>query len=433
MTDDVRLEVPLATGTPRCPAVHGREFDPLADDQVADPYPWLAEAQREQPVFHLPAYNVWMVTRHGDASAALMDTTRFSSKAVFPRENFPSSVESFFRTGDPREGLLVATDPPQHNRLRRIAQRGFTRPLVAAQESPIRTNARRLITGFRNAGQCEFVSAFAAQLPALTIAKMVGLPPESTPEIRRWAEDRQHLLAGAPPSEPAAQRARAGRLGQFHATLTALIEERAAAPKQDLASSLLAAAAEEDAAISITEVVGVLGTVLSGGITTTAHFLTFAVRMLAGRPLLRDSLRADPTRVPAAVEELLRLTPSARTIARVTTCAVELGGVLIPTGAKVLIHNGAAQRDEQVFTAPAEIRIDRADIGRHFAFGRGIHKCLGSELVRLQVRVALQEVLDALPEMALEPDQPEEWLPHLLTPGLERLRLRWAADVSSTA
>jgi cytochrome P450 len=433
MADDAQLPVRLGTGTPRCPAVHGREFDPLAGDQLADPYPWLAAAQREQPVFHLPAYNVWVVTRHRDAAAALMDTMRFSSEAVFPRDNFPSSVEPFFRTGDPREGLLVATDPPEHNRLRRIAQRGFTRSLVTAQESPIRANARKLIAGFREAEDCEFVSAFAAQLPTLTIAKMIGLPPESAPQIRRWAEDRQHLLVGAPPSEQTAQLARAERLSQFHATLTALIEERAAVPKQDFASTLLAAAAEENSTISISEIAGVLGTVLSGGITTTAHFLTFSVRMLAKRPLLRDSLRADPTQIPAAVEELLRLTPSARTIARVTTCAAELGGVLIPAGAKVLIHNGAAQRDEQVFAAPAEIRLDRADIGRHFAFGRGIHKCLGSELVRLQVLVALEEVLDALPGMTLEPDQPEEWLPHLLTPGLERLRLRWPADASSGA
>lgn len=188
---------------------------------------------------------------------------------------------------------------------------------------------------------------------------------------------------------------------------------------------MLAAAAEENSTISTSEIVGVLGTVLSGGITTTAHFLTFAVRILADRPLLRDRLRAGPRQIPAAVEELLRLTPSARTIARVTTCAVEIGGVLIPAGARVLIHNGAAQRDEQVFAAPAEIRFDRPDIGQHFAFGRGIHKCLGSELVRLQVRVVLEEMLDALPGFTLEPDQPEEWLPHLLTPGLERLWLRW--------
>jgi cytochrome P450 len=280
---------------------------------------------------------------------------------------------------------------------------------------------------------CEFVSAFAAQLPTLTIAKMVGLPPESAPQIRRWAEDRQYLLVGAPPSEQAAQLARAERLGQFHATLTALIEERTAAPKQDFASTLLAAATAESSAISLSEIVGVLGTVLSGGITTTAHFLTFAVRMLAEQPVLRDSLRADPAQIPAAVEELLRLTPSARTIARVTTCAVELGGVLIPAGEKVLIHNGAAQRDEQVFAAPAEIRLDRTDIDRHFAFGRGIHKCLGSELVRLQVLVALEELLEALPGVTLEPDQQQEWLPHLLTPGLERLPLQWPAKSSAEA
>jgi cytochrome P450 len=427
---DRSASAPVDTPTPRCPVVHEREFDPLALDQLADPYPWLIAAQREQPVFHLPAHNVWVVTRYQDAAAALMDTDRFSSKAVFPRDNFPSSVESYFRTGDPREGLLVATDPPEHNRLRRIAQRGFTRSLVAEQEPSIRTNARRLIDGFRGMGHCEFVSAFATQLPALTVAQMVGLPPESTPQVRRWAEDRQHLLAGAPPSEAAAQKLRAERLGEFHATLAALLDARTSLPAHDFASTLLAAAAEEDATITTSEIVGILGTVLSGGITTTAHFLTFSIRMIAQLPGLRDKLRSDLTQMPAAVEELLRFTPSARTIARVTTREVELGGVQIPAGAKVLIHNGAAQRDEQVFSDPADFRLDRPEIGKHFAFGRGIHKCLGAELVRLQVRVALEELLHALDGVALEPDQPEVWQPHLLTPGLEILKLRWPVEAS---
>jgi cytochrome P450 len=428
--DDQVPNAPADTNAPRCPVAHGLEFDPLAVNQLADPYPWLAGAQREQPVFHLPAYNVWVITRHQDAAAALMDTLRFSSKAVFPRENFPSSVESYFGTGDPREGLLVATDPPEHNRLRRIAQRGFTRSLVAAQEPTIRSNALRLIDEFRDAGRCEFVSAFATQLPALSIAKMVGLPPESGPQMRRWAEDRQHLLAGAPPSEQAAQYLRAERLREFHATLAELIDARRRVPAEDFASTLLVAAAEEDSSITTGQIVGILGTVLSAGITTTAHFLTFSIRTIAERPELRDTLKSEPAHVPAAVEELLRLTPSARTIARVTTCEVELGGVRIPSAAKVLIHNGAAQRDEQVFSEPADFRLDRPEIGKHFAFGRGIHKCLGSELVRLQVRVALEELLTALDSVVLEAGQTEVWQPHLLTPGLERLMLRWPVNAS---
>jgi cytochrome P450 len=430
MLDDRDPGAFRGTKTPLCPVAHGLEFDPLADSQLADPYPWLAAAQREQPVFHLPAYNVWVITRYQDAGAALMDTLRFSSKAVFPRENFPSSVEGYFSTGDPREGLLVATDPPEHNRLRRVAQRGFTRSLVAAQEPAIRSNALRLIGEFHAAGHCEFVSAFATQLPALSIAKMVGLPPENGPQMRRWAEDRQYLLAGAPPSEQAAQHLRDERLRDFHAKLAELIDARRRAPAEDFASTLLAAAAGENSTITTGEIVGILGTVLSAGITTTAHFLTFSMRTIAERPELRDTLRSDPAHMPAAVEELLRLTPSARTIARVTTCEVELGGVRIPSGAKVLIHNGAAQRDEQVFPDPADFRPDRPEIGKHFAFGRGIHKCLGSELVRLQVRIALEELLTALDAVAVEAGQAEVWQPHLLTPGLERLMLRWPADAS---
>jgi cytochrome P450 len=155
------------------------------------------------------------------------------------------------------------------------------------------------------------------------------------------------------------------------------------------------------------------------------NFIPLFVRLLLGHPGQLALVREDPQLMRRAVEEALRRSTSVYGVPRVTTRAVTLAGVDIPAGADLYVHYAAAQRDDSVFDDPDAFDILRPNVHRQFAFGRGIHTCLGAPLARLEARVAAECLLDRLPGLRLVTGQEETWLPHLLTPGLARLELEW--------
>ncbi len=418
---------PAAAGAlrPGCPVAHGLPFDVLDARQAEDPMPWLAPAQRDAPVFYMADYDMWCVTRYDDVLTVLRDTETFSSTNVIPLAHVTDDLAAVFgdQVGD---RPLVTLDPPEHTRLRKPAQRGFTPKMIKAKAAAVREITDDLIDGFVADGSCDLMSQLAEQLPVRAITALVGAPPEKAPLFFQWAHDRVAALVGAPQLDEQQRTELADRASQFNAWLVDFVEQRRADPQDDLTSELVTAVDEHgDPALSNADVVSLIATILSAGSSTTTNFIPVAVRELLRHPEQWERVKQDRTLVESAVEETLRLRTSVRGVNRLTTRDVELGGVQLPAGTNLYVHYTAAQRDPSVFPDPERFDIDRENVRRHFAFGKWTHMCLGAPLARLETQVVIEQLIDRLPNLRLADAQDEEWVPHLLTPGPRSLRLEW--------
>jgi cytochrome P450 len=411
--------------TPGCPIIDGRSFEPLDPVVAADPYPWLHAAHREAPVFFMPEHGAWCVTRYDDVLSVLKDTATYSSRKVIQFAQLAPEFEEAFADGPP-DRVLVSTDPPEHTRLRKLAQKGFTPKLIASREEEVRALANALIDGFIDRGRGDLVSEFAEHLPVQAITRLVGAPLERTGDFGRWAFDRIAMLAGGRQLSQEERLEISQRVLDFNNWIHEFVEERRADPKDDLTSGLVHAETDDgQPALSTGEVVTMIGTFLSAGTSTTAHFIPLLVRELLQRPGLWERVRADRESIARAVEEGLRYRTSVHGVTRTTTCDVVLGGVEIPADSDLYIHYAGAQRDEAVFADADTFDLDRENVKQHFAFGKWTHICLGAPLARLEARVSLECFAERMPNLRLVPDQPEEWIPHMLTPGLRSLLIEW--------
>jgi cytochrome P450 len=413
------------TGAPRCPFAQGVAFDPFRADQAGEPYPWLEVSRREAPVFFWPQHRLWCVTRYEDINAILRDPKTYSNRKVIRFENLSTEFAAAFPDGRP-DRVLVTLDPPEHGRLRRLAQAAFSTQLIESKRTEIRDLCHRLIDAFIAEGSADLVAAYADRLPVQAITRVVGAPIERTPFFRQWALDRLIMLRGAPDFTPEQRRELIDRALEFNDWLRAFVEERRENPRDDLASTLLHATTPEgDPALSVQEILGLIATILSAGSTSTAHLIVMMVRELLRSPQQWEELKADRSLVKNAVEESLRFRTSVHGVLRTTTRDVELHGVTIPADSDIYIYYASAQRDENVFRDPNRFDIHRADVYKHFAFGRFVHVCLGAPLARMEAEETLHAFLDRLPNMRLVAGQTESWTPNILSPGLQSLRIQW--------
>jgi cytochrome P450 len=401
-------------------------FDPLDPEQRANPYPTYALLRREQPVYHAAALDLWVVTRYDDVLAVLKDDETFSSRNALrsaPHEP-PPEVRAVLAEGWPDMPIIVDSDPPLHTRIRRPITKAFTPRRVAELEPRIVALAGELVDGFAADGEADLVECFAWPLPLRVMGELIGVPAGDLPWLHERSRDWLGLYQSTGSLEERIERAR-GYVA-FQRYFVELMEQRARAPRDDLTSALIAAAAEEDEPLSLAELAGVPLDLLVAGHVTVTRAIGSALVLLLDHPDAMRELRADPSLVPGAVEELLRLESPAQGLFREATRDVELGGVLLPRGARLMVHFGAANRDEQVFGPDAE-RFDprRDDVGRHVAFGKGIHFCIGAPLARLELRIALPVLLERLSGLRRADDEPLAYDPIFFARGLARLRLAW--------
>ena len=402
-------------------------FDPLDPAQRADPFPVYAEARREAPVFHVAAYDLWVVTRHEDVLAVLKDDETFSSRNALrssPREPLPEVREVLAR-GWPQMPIIVDSDPPLHGRIRRPITKAFTPRRVAELAPRIEAIARELLDGFAADGEADVVERFAWPLPLRVMGDLIGVPEQDL----HWLHERSRdwlSLYGATGSVEEQVAAAEGTV-ELQRYFVAAMEERSRQPQDDLMSALLAATAEEDDPISIVELAGVPLDLLVAGHVTVTRAIGSALVLLLRQPGALDELRGDADLVAPAIEEILRLESPAQGLFRETTRDVELGGVLLPRGARLMVHFGSANRDEAVFANAGHYDPRRPDVGKHVAFGKGIHFCIGAPLARLELSIALPLLLERLPNLRRADDGPLVYDPIFFARGLSSLRVAWDA------
>ncbi|MDC0723623.1 cytochrome P450 [Nannocystis bainbridge] len=401
-------------------------FNPMAPDQVVDPYPLYARARREQPVFFAESLGAWVVTRHADIVAVARDTERFSSAGALESSAvFPDEVMDILRTGYLEFQSLVQSDPPDHTRVRNVFGKALSPQRVAALEPKVRAIADELIDGFVGDGEVELIERFAFPLPGAVIGELLGVPRSDLPRLKSGSNAKQILLAGAAP--PALLAACAREFVDLQRYFGGHIEARVDEPREDLLTLLAPIDIGGTAPLTMQEAVSNAIDLLAAGHETTTDMIGHGMTLLIAHPEQLAALRADPSLVPDAVDEILRMEAPVRGMFRRVRVDTTFAGVSLPAEARLFLLYGSANRDEDVYPDPDVFDIRRRPATPHLAFSKGIHFCVGNALARLEGRIAFERLLKRLPGVRLDPRRPVERRAFILLRGYERLPLVWDA------
>jgi cytochrome P450 len=400
------------------------DFDPLSPAQRESPYDLYAEARAHAPVFYAERYGFWVVTRHADVLRVLKDGETFSSRDALTSSHvdLPPEVQAVLDEGWPEMPVIIDTDAPLHTAIRGLVTKAFTPRRIAEMAPRIEELASELIDELGPDGEADIVRRFAWPLPLTVVGEMLGVPRADLARLHEWSV---HWLRLKQPGATLEQQLEWARSTvELQRYFMALLDERERSPGDDLTSALLAAAAQIEPPLVREAVMGVpLDLVVAGHVTVTRAIGNALVVILRehGRA---EELRSDPSLIPAAVEEILRLESPAQGLYRTTTREVTIGDTTLPAGARVMVHYGSANRDERVFACPADYEPRREGLNRHLAFGKGVHFCIGAPLARLELEIALRLLLERLPGLRLV-GGPLAWEPIFFARGLERLDVSW--------
>ena len=410
-------------GTAGCP-IH---FDPLAPEQLADPYPTYAAARAEEPVFYSEAHGLWVVTRYDDVIQVLRDHESFSSQNAVRSslEPPPPEVAAVLSEGYALTPTLTDADEPVHGRLRGMVNRAFTHKRVRELEPAIHEATRELIDSFAADGRVDLIERFAWPLPLIAIGDILGVPRRDLDDLHTWSYHWLKLLQATDPVEQQVEYARS--VVRMQRYFMKALEGRVREPRDDLMSALLDARVQDESELTLTEAMRVPMNLVIAGHVTVTRAIRNSVVLLLDHPDQLALLRDDPEVAANAVEELLRMESPAQGLFRTTTRAVAVGGVTLPKGARVMVHYGSANRDEARFPEAANVDLRRDGVIKHVAFGKGIHTCVGAPLARAELRIALPELLRRLPGLRLAEGRPPERDRIFFARGFTHVWVEWAA------
>jgi len=378
-------------------------YDPARPDFQECIYDVYRTLRNEYPVYHNEATDVWALSRFDDLRRAYAMTQELSSEGVVPTMSVGVLP------------MMLELDPPYHDQTRAIVSKGFTPRRVSRLEPTVRRIARGLINSFVEKGECDLVHDFCRELPSRVISHLIGVPEERQGTLLDWSE--AILVAPREGSFEHFLKIQDVMIEEF----TVLLEERRQERRDDLMSALLDAEVD-GRRLSREELLGMCYLLVAGGSDTSTNLISSGATLLAKHPDQRSVLTREPQRIPDAVEEMLRFEGPAQTNNRRVTRDVEFHGTTIPAGAQLKLVIGAANRDERQFEAP-----DRFDAlhkaRRNLGFGEGIHFCLGASLVRLEARVAFEELLATIPDYELRSEP--GWTPSLWARSHEEVLIRF--------
>ncbi|WP_329246056.1 cytochrome P450 [Actinoallomurus sp. NBC_01490] len=377
--------------------------------------PMFAWLRREQPLcrVRLPyGEAAWLVTRYEDAKVVLGDP-RFSRAAAVDRD------EPRVRPQRGVSGGLLRHDPPEHSRLRRLVAKAFTARRVEGLRPRAQQIADQLIDRMMAQGPpAELVEDFALPLPITVICELLGVPVEDRVDFRLWSD----AFLSTTRFTPDQVTEYVGRMREY---MAGLIAEHRETPRDDLIGALVTARDEQDR-LSEEELLAMAQAILVAGHETTASQIPNFVYTLLTHPEQLAALRADPGLIPQAVEELMRYVPlGSSSRARYALEDVELSGGTVPAGDPVLVSLEAANRDESVYSNADTLDLHRHEVSQ-IAFGYGPHRCLGAQLARMELQVALGALLQRLPGLRFAgTEQDIVWKTGTATRGPARLPITW--------
>ena len=368
-------------------------FDDAVAGDVRDPYPELASARREHPVQRLDSSlmpheeeaSVFFVYRHDDVARVLRDSETFSSGHIIDLIMGPVMGEH----------IILGMDGPRHRRYRALVSTAFRPKAMARWESELADGAANdLIDKFVDRGRAELVREFTFPYPTQIIAGILGLPRKDHRQFQRWSVAILSFLSKQEEAIAASQ--------EVKEYVAEILADRRRHPREDLISDL--AHAELDGEhLSDEEIFSFVRLLLPAGVETTFRSTGNLLFTLLSHPEQLDAVRADRSLIPPAIEELVRFETPLLNITRLAVKDTEIDGVPIPAGSTVMLMLAAANREETRFPEPDRFDIFRQEPKPHMSFGHGPHVCLGIHLARMEMRVALNLLLDRLPDLRLDP------------------------------
>ncbi|HYA49775.1 MAG TPA: cytochrome P450 [Streptosporangiaceae bacterium] len=371
------------------------DFSHLEPEWSADPYPIQDDLRQRCPIARTERFGgTWLPVRYQDVAAIAYDTERFSSRAII-LSNFRPPRELAPVGGSPP----ITSDPPFHHDARKLLLPVFTKHAVSRQEPATRAYCHSLIDGLDGQDVVDAAADYAQHIPIRVIADMLGFPPEHGPQFREFVED---LLEGInlPPDD------RIARVSRLFDYLLEQINDHIMNPRDDLTTYLINAELNGHR-LDPQHVVGTMALLLIAGIDTTWSAIGASLWHLARTPADRERLVAEPGLLPVAMEEFLRAYAPV-TMARLVKEDTHWHGVAMKADDWILLSFPAANRDPAQFDRAGEVVIDR-EVNRHAAFGLGIHRCVGSHLARMELRVALEAWLERIPGFTLDDPSAVRW------------------------
>jgi cytochrome P450 len=413
------------------------EQQPSVLDALAstwDTCPMFEQLREHAPILHVPELNAWVLSRYDDVLSVVRDTKRFGAMPPDLVGEVPDELKDRLPHGyAPWQPALVNTDPPEHTRVRKLAQKALTPKAVAAHEPEIQAVADRLIDAFVADGRADLVDNYATPMPVQVLSGFFGIPPADHRQFREWTLGIVELFVPSITDERRLALAR--EQADFNDYVSAVITERRRAPGDDLISGLILAQEENEASLSDREILGIVGQLIIAGFETSAGGISFALYKLCEQPEMLARVRDDPGLVPHVVEEALRRLTPARGIVRRVNEDCDFHGQQVKAGSNIFALVQSANNDERVFSCPANFDIDRdpAEMRKSVHFGLGPHRCIGLPLAQLDMRIAIETAIRRLPNLRVVADQPITVQPGMIFHRPERLEFEWDIVASAGA
>ncbi len=404
-----QVAIPILRQVTKRPRLHpamNRLFFPLNPfdpQRYVDPYPIYDTARRVGGhLFRHQRARAWVATGYAEAEAILrgpVSADRSGGMGVAPYSKMDPRLLDFFNK------MMLASDPPNHTRLRKLVNRAFTPRAVAALEPQIEKITAELLEGLAiqaSAGRFEVMSSYADRIPIYAIADMIGLPQGERERLKAISDVAAQFIdpiTGFDPKEMGTQ------LLDFEAMMGDLITARERQPQDDLLSALVAAEEDGDR-LSRDELVSMMLLLMVAGHETTSGLIGTSLVNLDRHRHAREQLLAEPDIAENMVEEMLRFDSAVQATDRLAIETFEVAGHRIEAGHGLIVLLGAANRDPRRYDRPDELLIDRPD-PRPLSFGHGIHHCLGAALARLEARIAIPRFVETFPDYRVVEEQLE--------------------------
>jgi cytochrome P450 len=406
---------------------HG--YDPLDPATVLDPHTALKVVREESPVVYLADLDHYLVTRYEDVERILLDRDSWSAaNASSPLVPVCPAAQEVLATGFKRVPTLNNADPPRHGPMRKAVLTTMTPRRLNALEPVLRAYARDLVLALRDKPVVDFVDEFAFPFPGFAAFSLLGFPDADTERLKTWSRTRVLLTYGRLSEDE--QVSVAGDIVSMWRYVEDFVASRFAEPGDDLTSDLARLSVQKPDQVNQFDIVNIVYSMALAGHETTCNTIGNGLKALLTHRSQWQRLLDEPSLIPNAVDEILRFDGPVINHRRTARVDIEIGGITIPAGSRVMLGFASSDRDPAAFPDPDEFDVSRENAELHLEFGKGAHLCLGIALGRLETRIAL-ELLGALtPDIELVPDQEYHYSPNALFRGLQQL---WVAPRGNPA